>query len=153
MHRSLAALIPECVSRMDSWMLESSVSRFPISLKPTFASRLFEQSFMMQSFCLISVHIFHPSMSICRYYSLLTFLTFHLIYPRIMCSFISAVTCHSSYILERKETFGLSFSRSILLHSHLKSPFLLGCAHRSMSLPIHRVVRKSHDPSRYVLYT
>lgn len=101
---------------------------------------------------------FRLSMSICPLPLCLlpTSFTFRLIYPRlrIMCSFISAF--HLSlimYILEKKKK-ELSVSLSLaLLHSHLKSPFLLGCAHRSMSLPIHRVVRKSHDHSRYVSCT
>lgn len=139
------------------WILGCLNPRYldlPLFLRPVLVSRSFNWGGGANP-SLDKCTYFRLSMSICPLPLCLlpTSFTFRLIYPRlrIMCSFISAI--HLSlimYILEKKKK-ELSVSLSLaLLHSHLKSPFLLGCAHRSMSLPIHRVVRKSHDHSRYV---
>lgn len=116
---SLAVLIPECVSRMNAWILD------PFKICSAFIK--------LKAWCNPSLDkctYFHLSMSICP----LPFFFLHLLLSvssprlRIMCSFISAVTYRSSYILEKKKKAKLSISLSLALFyyiSILSHPFCL----------------------------
>lgn len=154
----LAAHIPECVSTilgcLNPRFLLLSFSRLEFIVPYPFgraggAILLFDKCTYLRlsmSICRLS-----PSLSFFAFSPLCSFSLFRL--PRafkdLMCSFISAIHLPLiTHVLEDALSFLLSLFLShfnSIVFSHLESPFLLGCAHRSMSLPIHRVVRMSHD--------